>query len=131
MWETILTVLTSIMPIIQGFTDDQTQLGLGILRLVTLETDPKEGNLRRLPRLERLRGNLRLMFSLTSGMRSEALSQVAWYLSKEEKCAEKRPSFSELSLATLADIYYVDSPRHLEADFNTVTVFSVGDISSK
>ncbi|XP_013417729.1 rotatin-like [Lingula anatina] len=110
-WSRLMQIVAAIMPILQGYAGLQSPLGSSIRSLCEVTPSPVKGTL---PKLERFRGVLRMMFSKDVRTRAEALSKLAWFLSDEEDSEKKLPVFTELDVAGLSDLYVIREPRYLE-----------------
>ncbi|XP_064639862.1 rotatin-like [Lineus longissimus] len=121
LWAKLLQCITCILPVLQGFADVQSTFGQCIMGLSEPEPHTESAVP---PRLERLRGTLRMMYSTSSRVRSDALTRLAWYLSREEDASRKRPAFSDLDITKLSDVFALESPLTLEPTGSPLTVFS-------
>ncbi|XP_074644556.1 rotatin-like [Tubulanus polymorphus] len=119
-WQTVLQTVTTVLPILQGFSDAYTPLGQCVIGLV--QPDP-HSQTSVVPRLERLRGTLRMLFSAESRVRSEGLSRLAWFMTHEEGIT-KLPSFAQLDISKISSRFVIDNPIPIHPSGSPITVFT-------
>ncbi|XP_071091563.1 rotatin-like [Haliotis cracherodii] len=122
LWQELTTALTKSQPILQSYADSSTVLGK---RLKTM-LDPVS-TADNLPLMEKFRGTLRHMFSADMKLRAESLRQLAWFLSNETDSCNKIPTFSELDVSNLANVFITETPRSLDTDPGR-SIFQVSDL---
>ncbi|XP_046578265.1 LOW QUALITY PROTEIN: rotatin-like [Haliotis rubra] len=122
LWQEFTTALTKSQSVLQSYADSGTVLGK---RLKTM-LDPVS-TADNLPLIEKFRGTLRHMFSADMKLRAESLRQLAWFLSNETDSSNKIPTFSELDVSNLANVFITETPRSLDPDPGR-SIFQVSDL---
>ena len=59
-------------------------------------------------------------------VRSEGLGRLVWFLTNEEGSHQKRPSFDELDVSNLANLFVTDQQKNLADEDTGRSVFNVG-----
>ena len=113
LWKKLLDGLIASLPQLQGFVLVDPALDQCILELVATQGATgghvtAEGDIITLPRLERLRGALRLMFVNDSKLRSKAFESVVWNLTDEASSEKKQILLHGIHAENAADLFIVD-----------------------
>ncbi|XP_014667682.1 PREDICTED: rotatin-like [Priapulus caudatus] len=114
MWSQLMDHISTLMPVLQGYTDSNSDLGKCLLHLVEL---PSDGNFEKLSSLEVLRGNVRLLFSPDHRVRIDAASRLVTMLAREDNAAEKHPDLTHAHVACLPNLFVLEHARSLEPTF--------------
>lgn len=117
LWAELITSLSKSLPVLQSYTDMKTRFGRRLWSLL----DPAIAS-DNLSLLDKLRGNLRLMFSPDSSLREEAVKRLCWFLANESGANLRLPNMSGFDLHQLAALFIVENPHYLDED-NTRSVF--------
>ncbi|XP_064598734.1 rotatin-like [Liolophura sinensis] len=121
-WTHLLSSILPVLPVLQGYIEIQTSLGSCLMGLIEPEMKDKDT---RLPPLERFRGCLRLMLSADTKCRAESLKRLAWFISHEEDSHLKLPTFADLDVSNITNLFIMKSPRTVDEDDSGQTVFKV------
>lgn len=113
MWKKLLDGLIASFPQLQGCVLVDPALDQCILELVATQGATgrhvtAEGDIITLPRLERLRGALRLMFVKDAKLQSKAFESVIWNLTNEASEGKKPSLIDGMHAENGADLFTVD-----------------------
>ncbi|XP_014215575.1 rotatin [Copidosoma floridanum] len=103
-WLKFLEALVPVLPLIQCLANPASPLGKFIIKML----DPDMSSTLKLPFIEVLRGNIRLLFSQISDAREEAICRIFWLLGQEKDSASKLPRLSTLHGLPLSSIFAID-----------------------
>ncbi|XP_077983359.1 rotatin-like [Glandiceps talaboti] len=120
-WNQFIEALIPVLPVLQGHTEKQTNLGTGILGLVhSKPVNQEETDCPLLPKLEQFRSTLRLMFSKSASVRSENIKYVLDFLATEDDSANKLPSLTHATLTDMGNLLIMDQPIVLDDQAKSV-----------
>ncbi|KAK7790266.1 hypothetical protein R5R35_012635 [Gryllus longicercus] len=106
LWQTFIEQLIATMPLLECYADKSTNLGRTIVEML----NPKTAESICIPKVEVLKGNLRLLFTTDDFVRNEALSRLITLVSLEENSLEKLPDVASLHVRTLSTYSLFDNP---------------------
>ncbi|XP_070189691.1 rotatin-like isoform X1 [Littorina saxatilis] len=119
LWGELMSSLLKSLPILHSYTDMKTRFG----RRVWTMLDPTVAS-DSLCLLDKLRGNLRLMFSAEAGLRDEAVKRLCWFLANESGGSGRLPNSGQLDPRQLPSLFIMETQHFLDED-NTRSVFQV------
>ncbi|XP_008212651.1 rotatin isoform X1 [Nasonia vitripennis] len=91
-WITFLEALIPVLPLLQCLAHPSSNLGKSITKIL----DPDVSSSIKLPFIEVLKGNIRLLFSPIPDIRDEALCRLFWLLGQEKNASQKLPRLTSL-----------------------------------
>ncbi|KAG1686337.1 Rotatin [Nymphon striatum] len=103
LWKKLISVISQIFPLIQAHVNLDTQLGKAIL----YSTDHLSSSCDGLPDVDKVKGNLRLLFHIDKTVRLEVAPRLLHYLSMDEECHLKFPQLSDLDPNSLCDVLII------------------------
>ncbi|XP_035679330.1 rotatin-like isoform X3 [Branchiostoma floridae] len=124
-WNKLMDALLPVLPVLQGYASVETKLGRCVVGLLHPSS---EGEVGRLPKLERLRGGLRLLMSRESSMREEAAAMVSQYLALESGGAQLLPKDAEQAILKAQDILIVRQQQQQPNRENQSSIFQPEDV---
>ncbi|XP_078608166.1 rotatin-like isoform X2 [Branchiostoma floridae x Branchiostoma japonicum] len=124
-WNKLMDALLPVLPVLQGCASVETKLGRCIVGLLHPSSEGEAG---RLPKLERLRGGLRLLMSRESSMREEAAALVSQYLALESGGAQLLPKDAEQAILKAQDILIVRQQQQQPGRESQSSIFQPEDV---
>ncbi|GAB1609333.1 rotatin-like isoform X2 [Argonauta hians] len=124
-WQEFLVVLAPSLPVLQSYAEKESPLGFCIIGMVepTKDSLPKH-----LPRCEKFRGVLRMMFSPNSKVRCEAVTHLLWFICHEKEQELKLPQVNDLKIAELPDFFSMPCLQLLQLE-QEASVFNSDDVT--
>ncbi|XP_069703739.1 rotatin isoform X2 [Periplaneta americana] len=124
-WRQFLEQLIPELPLLQCYADKTTAFGRAVIKIF----DPETSQSIHLPRIEVMKGNLRLLFCSDALTREEALLRLTWILTREERAFEKLPDFSSLRGVLLNSVCLLDHPIDLGVNRVQKNFYQVSSLS--
>ncbi|CAI9735440.1 rotatin-like isoform X1 [Octopus vulgaris] len=126
-WQEFIAALAKSLPLLQSYAETETPLGYCIFGMVEPN---KESGPTSLPRCEKFRGVLRLMFSPNSKVRCEAVTHLLWFICHEKEQELKLPQVNDLKIPELPDFFSMPCLQLLELELEQETsVFNADDVT--
>ncbi|XP_058799120.1 rotatin isoform X2 [Phymastichus coffea] len=123
-WMKFLETLIPVLPLLQCLAHPISSLGKSITKML----NPDYSSSFKLPYIEVLKGNTRLLFSPHVEVRDEALYRILWLLAQEKNSSQKLPRLSSLHglpLNSLCVFEKQTSARRPEGNYQRSALISV------
>ncbi|XP_078688146.1 rotatin-like isoform X1 [Branchiostoma floridae x Branchiostoma belcheri] len=123
-WNKLMDALLPVLPVLQGYVSVETKLGRCVVGLFHPSSEGEAGCL---PKLERLRGGLRLLLSREASTREEASALVSQHLALETGRSHLLPQEAGQAILKAQDILIVRQQQQLNGE-NQASIFQPEDV---